>query len=121
VRRQIDQNILEMALVGYAARREEILQKIAEIERQLGRGKGSAASSDGSVETGPSQGKRRVSAAARARMAEGQRKRWAATKTSKPVAAEKPKRRLSAAGRAAIVAATKKRWALKRAEAAKQQ
>jgi hypothetical protein len=59
-----------------------------------------------------------MSAAARARIGEAQRKRWAASKkASEPVL--KPKRRLSATGRKAIIAATKKRWALKRAETAK--
>jgi hypothetical protein len=65
-----------------------------------------------------------MSAARRKRIAEAQRKRWAATKgASEPAMAQptKRKRRLSAAGRAAIVAATKKRWALKRATAGKPQ
>src|SRR5215831_13104216 len=53
------------------------------------------------------------------RIAEAQRKRWAAAKgASEPAApATKPKRNLSAASRAAIVAALKKRWAEKRAAA----
>jgi hypothetical protein len=66
--------------------------------------------------------RRKVSAAARKRMAEGQRKRWAAAKGGSAVAKSepiKPKRKLSAAGRAAIVAALKKRWAYKRATAEK--
>jgi len=65
-----------------------------------------------------------MSAAGRARIAEAQRKRWAASRKepAPPEAtSERPKRRLSRAGRAAIVAATKKRWALKRAEAAQAQ
>src|SRR5262245_63662915 len=59
-----------------------------------------------------------MSAAGRKRIAEAQRKRWAALKsTSEPAMTQPPKRkrRLSAAGRAAIVAALKKRWAEKRA------
>jgi hypothetical protein len=66
--------------------------------------------------------KRKISAAARRRMALGQRKRWAAIKgtTESPSHATtleplRPKRKLSAAGRAAIVAALKKRWAAKKA------
>lgn len=63
--------------------------------------------------------KPRFSAAARARIAEAQKQRWAKvkSKTSKPAAAkEKPakkrkKGKMSAAGRAAIVAAQKARWA----------
>jgi hypothetical protein len=60
-----------------------------------------------------------MSAAARKRIADAQRKRWAESKKAiEPSAAEaapKPKRKLSAAGRAAIVAATKKRWATAKA------
>ena len=59
--------------------------------------------------------KRRISAAARRRMALGQRKRWAASKIKSATVAAKPKRKLSAAGRANIVAALKKRWAAKKA------
>ena len=52
--------------------------------------------------------KRRMSAAARARIAAGARARWARIRGTAP---KKRKRRLSAAGRAAIIAATKARWA----------
>jgi hypothetical protein len=63
-----------------------------------------------------------MSAAARKRIGDAQRKRWAASKgesTSASKPRTKPKRELSAAGRAAIVAALKKRWAAKRAAAKK--
>ena len=36
MRRQIDTAILEMALVGFNAKRDEVVQKMADIERQLG-------------------------------------------------------------------------------------
>jgi hypothetical protein len=114
MRRQIDSSLLEMALVGYQAKRDEVVQKMAEIESQLG------------VATAPSaaaEPKRKMSAAGRRAISAAQRKRWAASKkAAQPPAmpeAPKAKRRLSKAGRAAIVAATKRRWALKRAEAAK--
>jgi hypothetical protein len=58
--------------------------------------------------------KRRMSPAARARIAAGARARWARIKGTAPKASKAPKkgkRRLSAAGRAAIIAATKARWA----------
>jgi hypothetical protein len=61
----------------------------------------------------PKGKRRKMSAAARKRIGEAQRKRWAESKkTSSPVAQEvpKPKRKLSAAGKKAIVEATKKRW-----------
>ena len=45
MRRQIDNSVLEMALVGYNAKRDEVVQKMADIERQLGiRRKGALAS-----------------------------------------------------------------------------
>ena len=36
MRTQIDNSVLEMALVGYSVKRDEIIQKMAEIERKLG-------------------------------------------------------------------------------------
>jgi hypothetical protein len=61
------------------------------------------------------EARRTMSAAARKRIGDAQRKRWEATKGGAKTATAKPKRRLSAAGRAAIVAALKKRWAAKKA------
>ena len=55
-----------------------------------------------------------MSAAARKRIGEATRKRWAAfraAKARKQAPAQKPKRKISKAGRAAIIAATKARWA----------
>ncbi len=67
-----------------------------------------------------------MSAAARARIAAAQRKRWAAVKKTgepkgpaAPSQAAKPKRRLSAAGKKAIIEGTKRRWARVKAEADK--
>lgn len=66
----------------------------------------------------PSAKRRPMSASARKRMSEAQKKRWAGSSPA-PVTPEptKPKRKLSAAGKAAIVAALKKRWAAKKAAA----
>ena len=65
-----------------------------------------------------------MSAAARKRMGEVQRKRWAESRgqseSPSEIVTAKPKRKLSAAGKAAIVAALKKRWAAKKAAAKKQ-
>src|ERR1039457_4545439 len=110
-----DIETLQMALIGYEAERQKIETTMAGIRSQLGlHSKGASAPS----QTPPSvaKPKHRMSAAGRARIAEAQRKRWAATKKAAAPApvASKPKRRLSAAGRAAIVAALKKRWAAKR-------
>jgi hypothetical protein len=60
------------------------------------------------------RGRKKMSAAGRAKIAVAQRARWVkikGTSVAKPV---KKKRHLSAKGRAAILAALKKRWALKR-------
>lgn len=76
MRRQIDNSVLEMALVGYNAKRDEVVQKMADIERQLGvRRKGSSAPK-GAVSTVTADGKsqRTMSAAARKRIAAAQKK-----------------------------------------------
>ena len=66
------------------------------------------------------RGRRRMSASARARIAEAQRKRWAAQRGEPQAGSAEParpksKRKLSAAGRRAIIEATKGRWAKVRA------
>ena len=111
-----------MALIGYEAERQKIEATMAGIRSQLGlHSKG--ASAPAKTPTSEAKPKHRMSAAGRARIAEAQRKRWAATKkTTEPApATSKPKRRLSKAGKAAIVAALKKRWAAKRVAAKAQQ
>jgi hypothetical protein len=117
MRRQIDNSLLEMALVGYQARHDEVLQKMADIKRQMG-----ATPVLGARRTGEKKPKRKMSAAGRKAIAEAQRRRWAASKKAAeppaPPGTRKAKRKLSRAGRAAIIAATKK-GGLKRAEAAK--
>jgi hypothetical protein len=110
-----DLEVLESALVGLEHQRSQIDEQMGELRRQLGI-RPSRVSTDGSVSsaaTAPVRKRRRISAAGRRRIAEAQRKRWAALK---PATAQKPtpakkKRRISAEGRARIIAATKKRWA----------
>src|SRR6266550_3409249 len=58
---------------------------------------------------------RKMSVAARARIAAAQRARWAKVKGQRKVVSIAPKRRISAAGRARIRAASKARWAKWRA------
>ena len=113
--------IIRAAILGFEEQKRHIDTNIAELRAIL-----SGDSAESTVKPKPTKQKRRkMSAAGRARIAEAQRKRWAAFKEASqpsiPEAAPKPKRKLSEAGRKAIVAATKKRWALKRAEAAKTQ
>jgi hypothetical protein len=110
--------IVIAAILGFEEQKRHIDSQISEL-RAMMPGRGAEAAS---TPEAPKRKRRKMSAAGRARIAEAQRKRWAASrKTPQPLipeAAPKPKRRLSAAGRRAIIAATKKRWALKRAEAA---
>src|ERR1039458_1930417 len=103
--------IITAAILGFEGQKRHIDTQIAELRALL---------SSGPAETAappePATRKRRkMSAAARKRIGDAQRKRWAesqkATEPPAPLAAPKPKRKLSKAGRAAIVAATKNRWA----------
>ena len=117
---KLDNNILAAAIEGFEAQKRHIDTQIAEIRQKLGGG-----SAEPAATPEPGRKRRKMSAAGRKRIAEAQRKRWAASrkesapaKAAKPEA-QKPKRRLSAAGRKRIIEATKKRWAAVRAAAAK--
>jgi hypothetical protein len=115
--RQLTAEILGAAIEGFEARKLRIDEQIAQV-RQLLNGDQPVGGTNAEPERRP---RRKMSAAARKRIGDAQRKRWAtktgAETTSKATAEPKPK--LSAAGRAAIVAALKKRWAAKRAAAKK--
>lgn len=68
-----DQTLLEAALIGYQHQADQLAEKIADIQRQLG-GK----SSNGTPKLATVPGKKRaMSAAARKRIAAAQKKRWA--------------------------------------------
>src|ERR1035441_5615593 len=112
--------ILNAAILGFEEQKRRIDTKIAELRQMLSGGPTATAATP----EVPKGKRRRMSAAARKRIGDTQRKRWAESKKpsspSSPVA-PKTKRRLSAAGKAAIVAALKKRWAAKRAAAKAQQ
>ena len=117
---KLDNDILAAAIEGFEDRKKRIDAQIAEI-RQLMTGD----RTEPAATPEPGRKRRKVSAAGRKRMAEAQRKRWAAKKQSseapkaaKPEA-QKPKRKMSAAGRKRISEATKRRWALVRAAASK--
>ena len=71
-----DTSLLEAALIGYEAERQKIQEKIAELQRQIGRRNHRAAAPAAATPT--KRGRRRMSAAARKRIAEAQKKRWAA-------------------------------------------
>jgi hypothetical protein len=109
-----DDGFLRAVLIGYESERAKIQAAITEIRARLGLGgpgrPRTSAAGDGA--TAPKR--RTMSASARRRIAEAQRKRWAAVRKAK-AAPTKPKRKLSAAGRKAIIDAVKKRWAAIRA------
>jgi hypothetical protein len=101
--------VLAAAILGFEEQKRQLNVQIAELRAMLA----------GPAEVEAAPVRRTMSAAGRKAIAEGQRKRWAASKDQSPSAAPeqpKKKRRLSAEGRAAIIAATKRRWAAKRAE-----
>ncbi len=107
--------LIAAAIAGYEAQRARIDEQIAELRAMLPGRRADAAATPAGVP----RNRRQMSAAARARIAAAQKKRWAAVKTSQ-APERKPKRRLSAAGRRAIIEATKKRWAAVRAAKAEQ-
>jgi len=116
---KLNAEIIAAAIEGFESQKRRIDAQIGELRAML-----SGSRTEGTAAPEVPRRKRKVSAAARRRMAEGQKKRWAAIKaeSEKPKSAArpepgKPKRKMSAAGRRAISEATKRRWALKRAEA----
>ena len=120
---KLNAEIIAAAIEGFESQKRRIDTQIGELRAMLSGGR-----TEGTATPEAPTRKRKVSAAARRRMAEGQKKRWAAIKAESKragIAARpepaKPKRKISAAGRRAISEATKRRWALKRAEAAKEQ
>ncbi len=116
----LNRAIILAAIEGFEGQKRRLDDQIAELRQLLG---GQPAATP--TTSGTKRGRRRMSAEGRARIAEAQRKRWAAKNAAEPALsaappqAAKPKRRLSAAGRKAIAEATRKRWARVRAEAAK--
>jgi hypothetical protein len=108
--------ILNAAILGFEEQKRRIDTQIAELRQTLHGGPMATAATPAV----PRGKRRKMSAAARKRIGDAQRKRWAESKKesapSSPVA-PKTKRRLSAAGKKAISEATKKRWARVRAEA----
>jgi hypothetical protein len=113
-----DREILESALVGLQSELARVDTAMADIRARLGqRGPGRPPTSADGARPAPT--KRRMSAAARKRISDATRRRWAAfrkAKAGKKAPAAKPKRKVSKAARAAIAAATKARWARFRKE-----
>ena len=106
---KLSPQLLTAALEGLEAQKNQIDSHIAQVGRMLGvRPKGPAAPPEA-----PKR-KRKISVAARKRIAVAQKKRWAEYRNQKAAAvkeAKAPRRKMSAAGRKRIAAATRKRWA----------
>jgi hypothetical protein len=113
-------DILAAAIEGFEAQKKRINVQIAELRAMLAGGPAQPVVAPAGAPT-----KRKVSAAARRRMALAQKARWARlrgeSKQAAPATPEptSPKRRISEEGMKRIIAATKRRWRL--AKAAKAQ
>jgi len=105
-----DTEVLEAALIGFQAMRDQVEEKIAALRSQIGAPPATRQRLSTNTADGATRKKRTMSASSRKRIALAQKKRWAAYKAEHGAPA-KAKRVLSAAGRARIIAATKKRWA----------
>ena len=113
---KLNRSVIEAAIVGFEHQKTQIDNQIAELRQMLN---GGPAESTAATPEGTPGKRKKFSAAARRKMAQAQKQRWARIKgeSPTPAAPPKPKRKLSAAGRKAIVAALEKRWAAKRAAA----
>jgi hypothetical protein len=104
---KLNTEIVAAAIAGFEEQKKRLNAQIAELRNML--------RTEGTNGAGRAPNKRRISAAARGRIAAAQRKRWAEVrKQAAPASSGAPirkKRRLSAAGRKAIIEATKRRWA----------
>ena len=127
----LSSDVLNAALSGLEMQKRKIEEHIEEVRAMLGirsdgqkrRGrppKSAASMPEISPAPKPGRTKGKRSAAVRARMAEAQRKRWAAIKAPKeaPAKTAPKKRKMSAAARKRISDATKKRWAAYKAQKA---
>jgi hypothetical protein len=77
--RTTDTSLLEAALVGYQTELGKITAAIADLQKRLGR-RGGGGSSTPFTKAPAARKEHRISAQGRARIAEAQRKRWAAAK-----------------------------------------
>lgn len=71
-----DQTLLEAALIGFQHQADQLAEKIADVQRQLGGRTTSATPKAAAAAAAPSK-KRSMSTAARKRIAAAQKKRWA--------------------------------------------
>ena len=118
---KLKKELIYAAIDGFTIQKAHLNRRIAELREMLNGGPAQpAAPSEPTLRRG-----RKMSAAARSRIAAAQRARWAKARGEvKPAApatkrTTKPKRRISPEGLKRIIAATKKRWRLQRAAQAK--
>jgi hypothetical protein len=111
---KLTEEVINAAIDGFKAQKSRLDQQIAELRTMLNGG-----SPQGAVASEPVPRRhRRMSAAARRRIAAAQRARWAKLRGESgpgPAKVVKPKRRISPEGMKRIIAATKRRWRLQRA------
>ena len=111
------QRLLELALKGLQADRARIDDEIAEIKTQLNSG-GTIAKPDqtaSGVMAGQGQKKRTMSAAARKKISEAMKRRYADINKAKPKQVKQSRNGgLTAAGRARLSELMRARWAAKR-------
>ncbi|MEN6533477.1 MAG: hypothetical protein ABFD89_07430 [Bryobacteraceae bacterium] len=88
IKTTFDPGILSAALEGLELQRKRIELQIAEIRRALGAGSKASAVSPAAE---PTRRRRKLSAAGRKRIAEAQKKRWAAFHKGTEVPTETPK------------------------------
>jgi hypothetical protein len=122
---QLTPEIIQAAIEGLTARQDVISRQIAELRAMLPANSNGNSAPKRDSQSRNRGGKRQLSPEARERIADAQRKRWAAVRgdgsgaalaTAKLASSTTPKkRRLSAAGRKAIQEAVRRRWAAKRA------
>jgi hypothetical protein len=115
MRTQIDAATLQMALIGYQAQLAQVNEKMQEIQHRLG-GRPAATGVRGDV-PGPFLRKRHMSAAGRRRIAEAQRKRWAAFHKGAGATKGTVKRTLSPEAKAKLAANLAKARAVRAAKA----
>jgi len=114
--KKLTKPIIEAAILGFESQRARLAEQISEL-RGLLDGRSPEATA---VLEAPTPKRRKFSAAARRRMRDAQKARWAkipgeSERPSQATQPEKPKRRISEEGMKRIIAATKKRWRLQKA------
>jgi hypothetical protein len=112
---KLNRNIIEAAIVGFEHQKTQIDNQIAELQAMLPGGPAETAATP----EAPARKRRKMSAAARKRIGDAVRARWARVRgdSEKPAPAPKPKRKLSAAAKTKLVANLKKARAAKAAKA----